>query len=294
MTDVIGSPFAEQRDLAAGRALVDLSDRDVLAITGEDRLSWLDSLTSQRLTGLAPGASAETLLLDPSGRVEYAARVVDDGDTTWLLMDAGTGAGLLDFLQRMRFMLRVAVADRSGDLGTVGTLGRPPEIAAVVWHDPWAAVAPGGHQYATAASHPGADWTYSESLVPRDRLGELRFGAGALALEALRIAAWRPRAATELDATTIPHELDWIRSAVHLAKGCYRGQETVAKVHNLGHPPRRLVMLHLDGSQGGLPEHGDEVVLGDTVVGRVTAAARHYELGPIALAVLKRTVPTDA
>jgi len=294
LTDVIGSPFAEQRDLAAGHALVDLSDRDVLAITGEDRLSWLDSLTSQRLTGLAPGASAETLLLDPSGRVEYAARVVDDGETTWLLMDAGTGAGLLAFLQRMRFMLRVAVADRGADFGTVGTLGLPPAIATVVWRDPWAAVAPGGHQYATAASHPAADWTYSESLVPRDRLGELHFGAGALALEALRIAAWRPRAATELDATTIPHELDWIRSAVHLAKGCYRGQETVAKVHNLGHPPRRLVMLHLDGSQGGLPEHGDEVVLGDTVVGRVTAAARHYELGPIALAVLKRTVPTDA
>ena len=291
---MVGSPFAEQRELAAGRAFVDLSDRDVLAVTGEDRLSWLDSLTSQRLTGLAPGASAETLLLDPSGRVEYAARVVDDGDATWLLMDAGTGAGLLAFLQRMRFMLRVAVADRTAEFGTVGSLGDPPAAAAVVWRDPWSAVAPGGHQYAGVAEHPGSDWTYSESLVPRQRLGELHFGAGALALEALRIAAWRPRAATELDATTIPHELDWLRSAVHLAKGCYRGQETVAKVHNLGHPPRRLVLLHLDGSQGGLPEHGDEVMLGDAAVGRVTAAARHYELGPIALAVVKRSTPTHA
>jgi folate-binding protein YgfZ len=117
--------------------------------------------------------------------------------------------------------------------------------------------------------------------------------AGTLALEALRIAAWRPRAATEVDATTIPHELDWLRSAVHLTKGCYRGQETVAKVHNLGHPPRRLVMLHLDGSDGVLPAAGDAVSApgndGATVVGRVTAAALHHELGPIALAVVKRT-----
>ena len=76
---------------------------------------------------------------------------------------------------------------------------------------------------------------------------------------------------------------------MHLSKGCYRGQETVAKVHNLGHPPRRLVMLQLDGSEGVLPSPGDEVALGDTVVGRVTSAGLHYELGPIALAVVKRT-----
>ncbi len=294
-----GNPIGEQRALAAGEAVVDLSDRDVLSVTGDDRLSWLDSLTSQRLTDLTPGESAETLLLDPSGRVEYAARVLDDGATTWLLLDAGTGAGLLAFLDRMRFMLRVEVADRSAEYATVGSLGGTPPTGLtaagphgipLVWHDPWAAVVTGGHQYATTAAHPGRDWHYSETLVERSRLAELAAlpAAGTLALEALRIEAWRPRAATEVDATTIPHELDWLRSAVHLTKGCYRGQETVAKVHNLGHPPRRLVMLHLDGSEGVLPATGDEVFAGDKVVGRVTAAARHHELGPIALAVIKR------
>ena len=118
--------------------------------------------------------------------------------------------------------------------------------------------------------------------------------AGILALEALRIAAWRPRAATELDGTAIPHEFDWIRSAVHLAKGCYRGQETVAKVHNLGHPPRRLVMLHLDGSDNVAVVAGDEVLLGDKVVGRVTSSGTHYELGPIALAVVRRNTDPAA
>lgn len=289
-----GSPLAEQRALLAG-AVVDLSDRDVVTVTGPDRLTWLDSLLSQSLARLAPGESAETLLLDPSGRIEYAARVVDDGETAWLLMDAGTGAGLAAFLDRMRFMLRVEVADRSADFATIGTLGEPV-AGTVTWHDPWAHVVAGGHQYATVAEHPGETWTYSETLVPRDGLDALadRPAAGILALEALRIAAWRPRAATELDATSIPHELDWIRSAVHLAKGCYRGQETVAKVHNLGHPPRRLVMLHLDGSDNVAVAAGDEVLDGEKAVGRVTATATHFELGPIALAVVKRSTDPSA
>lgn len=301
-----GNPVGEQRALAAGTAIVDLSDRDVLSITGDDRLSWLDSLTSQALTRLAPGESAETLLLDPSGRVEYAARVLDDGVTTWLLLDAGTGAGLLAFLSRMRFMLRVEVADRAAEYATIGTLGAPvvpiaaPAGVPLEWTDPWSTVVAGGHQYAAALDHPSADWHYREVLVERARLGELAEApaAGTLALEALRIAAWRPRAATEVDATTIPHELDWLRSAVHLSKGCYRGQETVAKVHNLGHPPRRLVMLHLDGSDGVLPAAGDPVALGDgpdaREAGRVTAAALHHELGPIALAVIKRSIDPAA
>jgi folate-binding protein YgfZ len=293
-----GNPVGEQRALAAGTAVVDLSDRDVLSITGDDRLSWLDSLTSQSVAELAPGDSAETLLLDPSGRVEYAIRVFDDGDTAWLLLDAGQGAGLLAFLDRMRFMLRVEVADRSAEFATVGSLGldvpaESPHGIPLVWRDPWTTVVAGGHQYAAAADHPAAEWTYTETLVARDADLDLP-AAGTLALEALRIAAWRPRAATEVDATTIPHELDWLRSAVHLSKGCYRGQETVAKVHNLGHPPRRLVMLHLDGSDGVLPAAGSPVLLGETEVGRITASALHHELGPIALAVVKRNADPAA
>jgi folate-binding protein YgfZ len=301
-----GNPLGEQRELAAGRAVVDLSDRDVLSISGPDRLSWLDSITSQRLLGLAPGASAETLQLDPSGRVEYAARVLDDGETTWLLMDAGTGAGFLAFLLKMRFMLRVEVLDRTPEFATIGTVaGVPAALSAViaqgngdplVWHDPWRAIVAGGFQYAAIPVHPAENWDYAEALVERSRLDELGGlpAAGTLALEALRIEAWRPRAATEIDSTTIPHELDWLRSAVHLSKGCYRGQETVAKVHNLGHPPRRLALLHVDGSEGVLPAAGDEVLLSGTVVGRVTAAALHHELGAIALTVVKRSTDPEA
>lgn len=296
----LGDPFREQAALAAGRAIVVLDDRGVVTVTGEDRLSWLDSLTSQSIAALQPGESAETLLLDPNGRIEHAMRVIDDGQATWLLVDAAEAPALAAWLDRMRFLMRVEVADRSADVITVGTLGQQqlpaaaPHGVALEWRDPWAAVVSGGHQYATAPAHPGSSWTYREVLVSPDADLSGLEQAGTLALEALRIAAWRPRLATEADERSIPHELDWLRSAVHLSKGCYRGQETVAKVHNLGHPPRRLVFLHLDGSEGALPEPGAEVRLGEKAVGHVTSAARHYELGPVALAVVKRTTDPDA
>jgi folate-binding protein YgfZ len=300
-----GSPLAEQRALVDRAAIVDLSDRAVLSITGPDRLSWLNSLTSQSLLGLQPGESSETLLLDVTGRVEHAVRLIEDGTALWLQVDRPEAGGLLSWLDSMRFMLRVELADLTDTLATIGTLGEPPlPLAAphgvpLVWHDPWRSVTPGGHQYATG-DHPGAGWSWSERVVPREALasvvsrvesGELAV-AGTLAADALRIAAWRPRFATEVDERTIPHELDWLRTAVHLSKGCYRGQETVAKVHNLGHPPRRLVMLHLDGSEGVHPAAGAEVTLEGRVVGTITSSALHYELGPIALAVVKRG--TDA
>jgi folate-binding protein YgfZ len=141
-------------------------------------------------------------------------------------------------------------------------------------------------------------------LVPRERLTDAVAEreaagwrlAGTWATEALRIEAWRPRLAHDVDHRSIPHELDWLRTAVHLHKGCYRGQETVARVHNLGRPPRRLTMLHLDGSQHLVPDAGAEVRQGGPegrVVGTMTSVARHHELGPVALAVLKRSVPED-
>ena len=297
-----GNPLGEQRELASGAAVVDLSHRGILSVTGPDRLSWLDSLTSQSLARLAPGESAETLQLDPNGHVEFAIRVIDDGETAWLLVDEDERMPLLAWLERMRFSLRVELADRSAEFATIGSLGdvsvspAAPHGVPLVWRDPWQRVSPGGHQYSLAVEHPAASWSYSETLIERSRLGEAAAlpAAGLLALEALRIAAWRPRFATEVDARSIPHELDWLRSAVHLAKGCYRGQETVAKVHNLGHPPRRLVLLHLDGSEGVLPEPGAPVLLGEATVGSVTSSAIHFELGPIALAVIKRSVNATA
>jgi len=296
-----GDPVREQRLLVEGLAAVDLSHRSVVTVTGADRLSWLHSITTQMLTGLAPRTSAETLVLSPKGHVEHALHVVDDGETTWLTGEPGTGPALTAWLRSMQFMLRVETTDRTADFAVVGepvanegTDAEPP-----AWRDPWPAVAAGSVSYAEVdeADHPGAERAWREVIVPRSDLASAigdRPLAGTWAAEALRIAAWRPRLGFETDHRTIPHEVDWLRTAVHLTKGCYRGQETVARVHNLGKPPRRLVMLHLDGSGHLLPTAGADVLDGERRVGHLTSAARHHELGPIALALVKRNLPREA
>jgi folate-binding protein YgfZ len=308
-----GAPLAEQRELENGDAIVSLSHRGIITVRGEDRLSWLHSMTSQGLAGLTPGQSVETLLLDPQGRIEHAIRLVDDGSCAWLLVDEGSAESLTAFLQRMRFAMRVEITDVSDVYSTVlafegGSATR--ELRALdslvaEWHDPWAAALPGGVQYARG-EHPAAGWSAVQCVVRREDLAEVAGlvtsgtvrAAGLLALDALEVRAWRPTVHGDVDERALPHEFDWLRTAVHLNKGCYRGQETVAKVHNLGHPPRRLALLHLDGSGGQLPLKGALVRVAGAgadarPVGRVTRAALHHEWGGIALALLKRSVAED-
>ena len=258
-----GDPMREQRRLANGEAFVDLSHRGVVRIAGPDRLTWLHSLLSQHVADLAPGQHTEALLLSPHGHVEHHLRLTDDGEAVWATVEPGTAGALVEFLRAMQFLMRVHVQD-------VGT--------------EWAAI-----------------WTLGgERLIPTEALPEAAqthgAPAGIWAYEALRIARGDARLGLDTDHRTIPNEVGWIDTAVHLDKGCYRGQETVARVHTLGRPPRRLTRLHLDGSVETLPAHCDRVLLPDSgkEVGFVGSAARHFEDGPIALALLKRNVPMDA
>jgi folate-binding protein YgfZ len=282
-----GDPFAEQRALAHARGVVDRSNRDVLRIGGEDRLSWLNSLSTQKLDDLAPGAAVQSLILSPHGHVEHHLSLVDDGACTWVHVEPGEAVALAAFLESMRFMLRVSPEDVSAGYGVLTVIGQEAPADEAV-------------RAGAAANLPFPFGT--DMIVPRERLAAAMTGlrergweyAGMWAHEALRIADHRARFGTDTDHRTIPHEAGWIESAVHLDKGCYRGQETVARVQNLGHPPRRLVMLHLDGGEDRLPAHGEAVLNGDSAVGFVGSAARHYELGPIALALVKRTVPATA
>jgi folate-binding protein YgfZ len=327
------NPFVQQRDLRSGSAYVRRPDRGVICVSGADRLTWLDGLVSQQVRALAPGASAETLILTPQGRVQYQLSVVDDGQCTFLILDTSAISELAEWLDAMIFSGDVTVREEpnlsvwgvfagvannalatalAGDQVASAHDSHSPDAHSteansphatgiVVWHDPWNALVSGGVQYATD-QHPGAAWTYREYLVPsaaesrvEAALNAAGFGPADLAAwDALRIAAWRPRLEAEGDDALLPHEVDWMRSAVHMSKGCYRGQETVAKVHNLGAPPRRLVLLHLDGMSDTLPERGNEVLLDGTAVGHITSAARHGEDGPIALALVKRTTDEAA
>jgi tRNA-modifying protein YgfZ len=297
-----GDPMREQRVLGGAGApgasgngafgIVDRSHRGVVRIGGADRLTWLHSLTTQHLESLPAGTTAQALILRPTGHVEHQMTLIDDATQVWAHTEPGTAPALVGFLESMRFMMRVEPADVTAGHAVLTVAGPGAQDAAAEVRDMTVAATMGPF---------GMDL-----LVPREQLadaaarlrglgGEM---AGMWAFEGLRIAARVPRLGVDTDHRTIPHEVGWIETAVHLEKGCYRGQETVARVHNLGHPPRRLVFLHLDGSADRLPEPGSAVRLaGDpdhAAVGRTGSAARHYELGPIGLALVKRTVPVDA
>jgi tRNA-modifying protein YgfZ len=301
-----GDPLREQRTLEAGLGAVDLSNRGVVAVEGVDRLTWLNDLTTQGVDQLQPGESALSLILSPHGHVEHELHVIDDGSVTWLIVQPGTTEALVQYLRSMQFMLRVEVSDRSS-------------THAVVWEPVWALdpkaaswLVPAdfaGRGRVSSGSDRGGDagkyvdarpaaFAGREVVVSAGDLQERLNGAGGRAgtwaLEALRVAAAVPRLGMETDHRTLPHEVGWIGPAVHLSKGCYRGQEAVARVHNLGHPPRRLVLLHLDGSDERLPRHGDTVLADDREVGWIGSSAWHFELGQVATAIIKRTVPVGA
>lgn len=294
-----GDPHGEQRLLASGEGWVDLSHRGVLAVTGQDRLSWLHSLTTQHVESLQPGASALDLVLDPHGHVEHELHLVDDGTTTWISVEPSSTEPLRDYLDRMRFMLRVEVSDRSDEYAVVAEplADRHPALPTYVVPREFGVLVAGDAASEKYVPLRPDVLVGREVLVPREQLAayvEGRRGAGTWAWEALRVAAGVPRFGLDTDHRTIPQELGWVPSAVHLQKGCYRGQETVARVHNLGRPPRRLVQLHLDGSAARTPATGDPVLADGREVGRLTSVALHHELGPVALAVIKRSVPLDA
>jgi len=297
-----GNSNIEQRNLAEGKAAVFLGARGIIKVSGVDRLTWLHSLLSQNLKNLAPGVSAEALLLDPHGHIEQVIHFLDDGESSWLVVEEAGRESLLAWLSKMVFRMKVELSDESDVYSVVGRMGEGVLQAhtsngiSLVWTDPWPGVVTGGVRYSMARP---AKWTWTESLVETVKLQNVLAEyeqAGTMAYDALRIVAHRPRQLTEVDVKALPHEFDWMSTAVHMSKGCYRGQETIAKVHNLGHPPRRLTFLHLDGSGHFLPDAGDEVfVIGeDKPRGKVTVSATHFESGPVALALLSRSVPEDA
>jgi folate-binding protein YgfZ len=266
-----GEPNKEQRALSEGKAWADLSHLSVIAISGVDRLKWLHDLTTQYLVDFGAGTWTSAMVLDPQGHVEYQFNVVDDGTTSYLVMDPQFVEGLSAYLNKMRFMLRVEVRDATEDFAVMRAPGVANEF---------------GGPFA---------------LVPRAELEEMKSAfnstamqVGTWALDAERVAAGRPRHGIDTDFKTIPNELGVLNGAVHMNKGCYRGQETVAKIYNLGKPPRRLVMLHLDGHAVVMPPSGTPVMNGEVQVGFLGTVARHHELGPIALAIVKRNTPVDA
>ena len=310
-----GDPMREQRTLATAVGLVDRSNRDVVAVPGEDRAGWLHTLTTQYLSDLSENQGSELLVLSPHGHVEQHAHVTEDGTTAWLDTEPGAGAGLLRYLEMMRFFTKVEPRAATGELAVLSLVGPGASDVVGGLAEPRVSAVPGPKFTAGAVpAQPTSVYDVRayggglarrvplgiDLLVPRESktavIKELGVPlAGLWAYEAIRVERRMPRLGWETDHRTIPAEAGFVAHAVHLDKGCYRGQETVARVHHLGRPPRRLVLLHLDGiATDQPPAQGTPVTSADRQVGFVGTAVRHHDLGLIALAVLKRNVPDDA
>ncbi len=260
-----GDPFREQKALVAGAAAVDFSHRPVFTISGADRLTWLHAITSANFADLVPGVPITAYILNAQGHLQHVFGAIDDGRTLWCHTEPGRAETLIAWLRTMVFAARVEISQPLQGYAVAIPAGSGPVV------------------------------------VPVDELdatlGEVR--AGVWAVEAVRIAAGLPRIFLDTDERAIPNELanpegDLLGPAVHLHKGCYPGQETVARIYNLGRPPRRLTLLHLDGTANELPPVGAEVFSDGVVVGRMGTSERHYESGPIGLALLKRQLPVEA
>jgi len=239
-------------------------------------------------------------VLSPHGHVEQHWQLTERDDTVWLDVEPGMADDALGYLQKMRFLKRVEPSEVSDEWAVIGLVGPAADAVLVAaGHTPPTtraiALPAGGFARRTP-------WGDVDLVVPRARLADEITGlvaagaapAGLWAYDAKRVEARRPRLRFETDHRTIPHEVGWIDTAVHLDKGCYRGQETVARVQNLGRPPRRLVFVHLAGESDVLPDVGTSVELAGRSVGFLGTAVQHHELGPVALAVIKRSIPDDA
>ena len=293
-----GNPMIEQRNLAAGKAVVEL-DKVVIKVSGQDTLPWLHAMFTADFKNLKVGESREALWLDVQGHVKHELHAYFDGTFVWLLVQKDHVQSVIHALGMHMFREKIDEVEQFRDaysvFGVFGAAGAALEGSAISWSDPWPNIVPGGARY--AASVPSG-WNFTEHVVEKAKVADFAREferVGTDAFEALRIEAHRP-SINDVDEKTLPNELDWLATAVHMSKGCYRGQEAVAKTHNLGHPPRRLTFLHLDGTSHDIPLAGDEIFEyqdgkpGERAVGRITSVAQHYEAGPIALALLKRSL----
>jgi folate-binding protein YgfZ len=289
----------EDQALRAGAALFDASAREVVRLTGPDRVSFLQGMVTQDVEGLAVGAVADAALLTPKGAMVADARVVKRPDDLLLLTEPGYGAAVVGALERYLISEDAEVADATAGFGQLSVIGPEAEARAAqalgLGPPAGAALRPfdaGGGATGWALPQglllPGVDL-----LVPVDALGQvfdrlLEAGArpvGFAALEVMRVERGTPRFGLDMDERTIPLEAN-LQRAIHYQKGCYIGQEVIARATFRGHVNRHLVGLRFGA--GSTPAPRTELFTGDRRVGWVTSVVQSPRLGLIGLVYAHR------
>ena len=277
-----------------GVVAVERTDLAFLELSGADVLRYLHSVSSQHTADRRPGDATRALLLSPKGKIEFAFRMAVREGAVLLDTEAEAAPALGERLAR--FVFRYDVTVGSPRAGAVSLLGRGTEEALAAAGLP---AAPGGPDRATVApglvvhrTEVGVDLVGAstpDALAALERAGVARGPLDLWELE--RVEHGLPRWGSELTDDVIAEEAGLLGSHVHLDKGCYPGQETVARVHNLGQVQRRLAGLRFDDAGAEPPPPRADVVTGDgRRAGQVRGAVRHPDLGTIALAYVRRVV----
>jgi folate-binding protein YgfZ len=291
-----GTLKSDRATLLAECGLVDRSERGKLALTGADAIEFLNGQITNELADLIPGEGRYAAFLTHKGKMLGDLRVLMPAPAgePELLLDTERAAlqSLFDMIRRFKVGYRVELHKRTLESSLLSLIGpRAQQVAAAEGlgsseHDN-VAVAPGGIAALAIRTDLGVDLLCDSSAAADLRAELERAGARPVeeaAAECLRIEAGRPRYGVELDETVIPQEAGLNERAVSFSKGCYQGQETVARLHYRGKPNRHLRGLQLSGAASP----GDQLTVGERVVGQLGSIALSPVLGPIALALVRR------
>jgi folate-binding protein YgfZ len=285
----------EYRAATEGCGLLDRSERGKLSLTGADAKPFLQGQVSNDVQALTPGSGCYAALLTPKGKMLADLRILDAGEEVLLDTERVALQELFNVVRRFSLGYDVQLHKRTLQSGMVSLLGPDSEAVTAAQglgpheHDHVAA-AIGGIAARVVRTDLGVDLICEAERT--DALAEALLGAGAQPIsqgvaDTVRIESGRPRYGIDLDETVIPQEADLNGRAVSFTKGCYVGQETVARLFYRGKPQRQLRGLRL--AQPGWT--GAEVTFGDRVVGRLGSVAQSPALGPVALALVRREAP---
>jgi tRNA-modifying protein YgfZ len=283
---------ADYRVLTEACGLLDRSERGKLALTGAGAKEFLEGQVTNAIEALNPGQGVYAAFLSPKGKMLGDLRVLDLGDELFLDTERSALQELFNMIRRYRIGYDVELHKRTIERGLLSLVG--PEARAVAGAEDLAAAehanAAGevdGTRVRLVATDTGVDLLCDAAET--EALAAALRGRGAVdvdeaAAEVLRVEAGRPRYGIDVDDTVIPQEAGLNERAVSFTKGCYVGQETVARLHYRGKPNRHLRGLRLSAPAA----HGDELRLGERVVGRIGTAVVSPRHGPVALALVRR------
>jgi tRNA-modifying protein YgfZ len=290
----------QYRQLREECGLLDRSQRGKLLVSGGEAAEYLQGQLTNDIEAIEPGEGAYAALLDRKGRMQGDMRVLRPGEGPDLLLDTEPEA--LEAVRRHLAMYKVGrdadVVDVTAERAIVSLIGpRAIEVAgsAALPENACEEVTIAGTPVLAVGTADGIDLIFDASS--RERVTDALLAAGAAevspeAVEILRIEAGRPRFGAEMGTATMPAEAGIVEQAVSFTKGCYIGQETVARLHYKGKPNRHLRGLRLGGAQGAKP--GDPVLLGEKEVGTLGSSGVSPAFGAIGLAILRREAEPGA